>query len=365
MKDRPADIDDAALVEALRGGWGLTVPEGGLRYAPVGFGDHHWQAVDAAGTRWFVTVAARRDGLLRALGVAAWLADEAGLDFVVAPVPTRDGAPLRPLGERHSVALYPFVEGEPGEFGDVVTAPRRAELVALLAELHHTTRRLPGGGPGGRAPGPLVPVLDPPVLDPAVLAGRPALTAALAALDRPWSGGPYAEPARALLARHGTAALHGALARFDALAARVAAEGGAPVLTHGEPHPGNVLRVPGRRPLLIDWDTVALAPPERDLWLLAPEGGDAERAVRQAYEAATGRAVYGPALDLHRLRWDLVDIAEFLDVLRSPHRASADTELAFTGLAAALGRVVAGAAGARETTRTQLPRRSSGERGGH
>src|SRR4029077_13351490 len=66
------------------------------------------------------------------------------------------------------------------------------------------------------------------------------------------------------------------------------------VITHGEPHPGNIIRVApnadadglaaaddaaagatgGAGPasgaiMLIDWDTVGLAPPERDLWMAA------------------------------------------------------------------------------------------------
>lgn len=39
------------------------------------------------------------------------------------------------------------------------------------------------------------------------------------------------------------------------------------VVTHGEPHPGNVIRTShGLR--IIDWTTVQMAPPERDLWML-------------------------------------------------------------------------------------------------
>ena len=39
------------------------------------------------------------------------------------------------------------------------------------------------------------------------------------------------------------------------------------VVTHGEPHAGNVMRRSDGRHLLVDWDTVAVAPPERDLWM--------------------------------------------------------------------------------------------------
>jgi aminoglycoside phosphotransferase (APT) family kinase protein len=36
-------------------------------------------------------------------------------------------------------------------------------------------------------------------------------------------------------------------------------------LTHGEPHPGNVIGTDDGW-LLVDWDTAAIAQPERDLW---------------------------------------------------------------------------------------------------
>ena len=43
------------------------------------------------------------------------------------------------------------------------------------------------------------------------------------------------------------------------------------MITHGEPHPGNILRSRGRL-LLIDWDTAGVALPERDLWHVAGPG---------------------------------------------------------------------------------------------
>jgi spectinomycin phosphotransferase len=53
-----------------------------------------------------------------------------------------------------------------------------------------------------------------------------------------------------------------------------------PVLTHGEPHPANLLSAGGSL-LLIDWDTVGLAPPERDLSLIIGEAGEARTGITQ------------------------------------------------------------------------------------
>jgi spectinomycin phosphotransferase len=172
----------------------------------------------------------------------------AGLEFAVAPVPTAGGQALAPLGAGHAVAVFPYVDGAAGDFGDRLPEGDRLAIIGILARLHGATP-LARRTALARSPTP---------------ASRPALEAALGELGQPWSGGPYSEPARRLLARH-AARLGRALARLDELV-RAAAGSGPPVITHGEPHPGNIMRGGGSL-LLIDWDTAGLALPERDLWL--------------------------------------------------------------------------------------------------
>jgi spectinomycin phosphotransferase len=79
--------------------------------------------------------------------------------------------------------------------------------------------------------------------------------------------------------------------------------------------------------MLVDWDTVALAPPERDLWWLAGESDDVA-----AYADLTGRQLDHEAMDFFRLAWDLADLAEYLTVLRSPHVENEDTLDAYEGV---------------------------------
>jgi spectinomycin phosphotransferase len=102
------------------------------------------------------------------------------------------------------------------------------------------------------------------------------------------------------------------------------------VLTHGEPHPGNVVFAESHV-LLVDWDTVGVALPERDLWMLDT---DDERA---RYEQGTGRPVDDAAIRLYRLRWELDDIASFVHTFRSPHREDADTARTWGWFAGSLG----------------------------
>ncbi len=255
MRSPPDGIDSDDVVAALADGWGFDAAE--TEYAPVGAGSYHWVVRARDGTPAFVTgrrprreAVARRDARrrvrqpARAFDTAVALRD-AGLEFVVAPFRTTNGDTVHRLGRQHAVALFPFLDGAAGEFGPHAE-DARADVVAMLARLHGTT-------PTGTAPR-LVGVDVP---------GRRQLEAALREVGEPWTGGPFSEPAR-----HALAAISSDVAELLAFADRLAADVRSDwVVTHGEPHAGNVLTADGRR-LLVDWDTVALAPPERDLWLV-------------------------------------------------------------------------------------------------
>jgi len=304
------DIRDSDVAAALARQWALTVQD--MSYLPVGFGGYHWLAVDQTGSRWFVTVsdlaAPRVRDLPAAMQTAAWLATDAGLEFVVAPVPTRAGQVVGALDSRHAQTLFRYVDAAPDRFEDPIGDGDRAAITDMLATLHTAIPK------GIQVPS-----------RPLQLGTRQAIDQALASLGVPWNGGPYAEPGRDLLARY-ERPLRAAFARFDGLLDRVREAGGPYVITHGEPHPGNLLRT--RAGLcLVDWDMTALARPERDLWWVISGGQDAAR-----YSWRTGWTVNQDALTLYRLRWGLDDIAEFLSEIRGPHQRTADTLLYWTGL---------------------------------
>src|SRR5262249_54801095 len=145
--------------------------------------------------------------------------------FVVAPVPAASGEPAVRVDDRYSVSVFPYVAGQAGRWGHPLAPPGHDELVTLLARLHRSS-----GGAGGR--------LACPDLD---LPGRPAQGAALADVGRRWDGGPLAEPLRRVLAADGDLVLD-ALRAWDRLALRMAGSERELVLTHGEPHPGNLIR---------------------------------------------------------------------------------------------------------------------------
>jgi spectinomycin phosphotransferase len=312
MRAAPVGLDTGTIVAALHDGWDFDADV--VEYAAVGAGSYHWDVTEPAGKRAFVTV--------DDLDTKTWLGDERdasfaglrdafdtsvalrrrGLDFVVAPIPARRGESLRRIDPRYAIALFPFVAGEPGEFGYFEDDSQgREAVVAMLAELHEAPT-----GSAARTTG-----FD--------LPGRHHLEGALRDLGEPWTGGPLAEPAREAIAESASV-LAELLVLADRLRAEAASRAGSWVVTHGEPHAGNAMRTDAGY-VLVDWDTVALGPRERDMWMLVAGGADAA----DLYAGASGAQLDEAALDFFRLTWDLKDLAEYLNVLRSPHQENDDT----------------------------------------
>jgi spectinomycin phosphotransferase len=315
----------ARLAEVLADGWGLRTVS--LEYVPEGGGSYHWAVTDAEGQRWFATVDdlggkdwfvggndAVFDGLRRALSTAAALRYEAGLQFVIAPVAACDGQPLRRVGETYSASVFPFLPGASHPFGPYTDERVRGQVLDMIAALHQATPAV-----RDRAPGHVL-----------CFAGREELEAFVLSPDRAWDGGPFAETARGLLLPL-TADLAQLVTAFDRLAASTRPARGGLVITHGEPHPANIMTAGGRL-VLIDWDTVALAPPERDVSLIVT---DANRGVDR-YQQATGRELIPAVITLYRLRWYLDDLASAVRLFRNTHRDTPDTTRWRNGLARSL-----------------------------
>jgi thiamine kinase-like enzyme len=320
VKALPDGFEVSELFASLADGWGFDVEV--AEYAPVGAGSYHWVVADPSGTRAFVTVddldqkkwlgdtrESAFDGLRAALDTTVALRD-ASLPFVVAPIPMNHGANVLRVGARHTVALFPFVDGRSGRFGHA-DAGEQVAVASILAELHKAT---PATCSAARSVGVDLP-------------GRTRLESSLRELDQTWVGGPLSEPARRAVAGNADDVAD-VLALADRLAGVVESRGGAWVVTHGEPHAGNVMRT-AESLVLVDWDTVAFAPPERDLWMLVGESGDDAANV---YTDATGHRLDEDAVSFFRLTWDLKDLAEYLNLLRSPHHETEDTARAYEGL---------------------------------
>jgi aminoglycoside phosphotransferase (APT) family kinase protein len=313
----PEGLPEDLLAAVLTRGWGLTVTS--LAYRPVGWGSHHWEVTGASGTRWFVTADELENkrhtlaeplteafGRLRASLATAVELRELGLEFVVAPVPARDGAPLVRASERFSVALYPWVDGQSFDWGNFPGPAHRRAVLDMLIAIHTA--------PPAAARHALA--------DDFAIPHRDELEAALAGADAAGAG-PYAGPLGRLVAEH-AGPVRARLDYYDEQRLRAPAEPARPVVTHGEPHPGNTMLAGGHW-LFIDWDTVLVAPPERDLWSL--DRGDGS--VLAAYAAATGVTPRPWLLELYRVRWDLADVAVDVSRFRRPHVGTAEDDQAF------------------------------------
>jgi spectinomycin phosphotransferase len=301
-----------------------------MEWVPEGGGSHHWKVTDQEGRIHFVTVddLANKDwmaatveavfeGLGRALAAAHALRHTVGLTFVVAPIATCDGQLTVRIDDRYSVSVFPFLKGRSYPFGPYPCARLRNKVVDMIVAVHQSA-------PAVRSVAPL---------HTPRFAGRSELVEFLIDPGCSWAGGPFSGQTRLLLASHADH-LACLLEAFDDLSDLTAQARAETVLTHGEPHPGNVMSVE-HRTVLIDWDTAALAPPERDLSLIATaDGGGIER-----YQQATGRDLDPAVMTFYRLRWYLDDLGSAIRLFRNRHFDTPDTRRWWNGLAPRLDRL--------------------------
>ncbi len=303
MREAPPHVSAAAVLAVVRDRWWPGADE--VIHLPVGFGAWHWRATAGGRHALFVTLDRlgghhSADSLEAAYAGAAELASR-GLDFVVAPLPGPDGrftADFGP-GALSATRWHDGTSGD-GEFTD-----EQAQTTAeLLDALHAETP--PAGIPRW------YPLVGPDL--PEQLAARTL---------SPWTNGP-----------HGAAAHDAIRERLDDIAMwtahylRVAASSDPAtwVATHGEPHTRNQL-VTDDGTLLVDWESLRLAPRERDLRHLAPHGlGDPDPALVEMFD----------------LEWRLDEISQYADWLEAPHAGTESDRVALGGLLHELTRPAAG-----------------------
>jgi spectinomycin phosphotransferase len=268
---------------------------------PLGFGAHHWRASTTERGDLFLTIheldmvgastpsrQASLEVLHKALSTARWLESVARVDFVVGPLPDASGSVLRPVADKFALSVYPWLDAEP------VPDPDGSRAVQLIVRLHQVTNHMPDG---------LVRVED------FLIPHRHALEVAIAHLAEPWHTGPYAEPARKELRRH-LDSVRSLMQWYDRVAAETIPSRTDWVLTHGEPAGPNLLETTGGTCYLVDWDSVMIAPRERDLWELP-----CTKPVLTTY----GAPIEAERLRLYKAWYTLAELAVYLAVFRSPH----------------------------------------------
>ncbi len=323
MKTPPLDLQPRSIALALSERWGIAGAS--LTYVPLGFGSHHWIAETPNGGKWFVTVddlradhladneEASLELLTTAFQTAAHLRDTAGLSFVIGPTPNRNDGVVVRLTEHFSVAVFQFLDVAPTEYGEFRDPHDRNEAMRLVGQVHNATDQIATGNLRRNT---------------LVIPGRAGLVDAMASLDSPWKAGPYAEPARRLL-RESADSVFRKLQAFDSLVSQVMRASSSWVVTHGEPHAGNIIRTGSGQLVIVDWDSVALAPRERDLWMLVNESKPDWTDYRETTATAS---LSQPTMDAYGKHWDMSEIAIYVAWCRRPHERTEEMVIAWESL---------------------------------
>ena len=307
MLVEPQELVAGAVLGLIREHWDHGAVS--CAYLPHGAGAHHWVASGRHQPRWFVTADdvgahGRLGELLDTYAAARELAQRG--HHVVVPTLTPETEPhgVGVVVGAYLLTVTPYLEGEPGP-GDYADDNQRALIAGALGALH-----------AERSPARARPWVPGPPL-------RAELSALLDRLDSPWTAGPFGESVRTALQRSGPE-LGRLYRRFDQLAARARDARDDWVPTHGEPHTRNVLwRLGG--PVLVDWESLRIAPRERDLRTVLRDADGAEPL--SAYVAHGGTAdLDDDMVELFDLEWWLWNMAIFAIRFSGPHDGDDDDE---------------------------------------
>lgn len=291
MLERPSDVTDDEILEVVRRHWEPAADA--VEHLPVGWGAHHWRIdVDGEPTLFATLDPDLPRHTYASLEAAYASAAALGLAFVWPSLPNVGGTYALPLGRR-TISVAGWLAGER-------PAESAAELPDLLAALH-------------AAPPPDAARAWSSAVDPALTHRLRDL------LQLEWTG-PLGPAARELVVDH--------LAQVGGWARELAhlcdiADPTTYVVTHGEPGAHNQWVARGRT-WLLDWESLQLAPRERDLATLVHEG----RAVDHDPQMVR----------LFDLEWRLSEISSFATWLQGPHVGDADDHAAFSGLTDELAR---------------------------
>ena len=296
MREHPPHVDDDDVRRLLWAHWLPEVEQ--VDHLAVGFGAWHWQAWAGGRPVLFVTLdrlgARHTDRSLEGAYCAAAALAARGLEFVLPSRRTLLGRCTVPLGEDR-VSATPWLEGTSGDGS--FTDDRALATAGMLERLH-------------AAPAP-----------PSLPRWRPLVHPAFAArleerTSQRWGSGPHGEEAR-LAPRERLPEIRTWTADYLRLAATT--DPGTWVPTHGEPHTRNQLATQTGT-YLVDWESLKLAPRERDLATLAAHG--------------FGHLVDADPrmLEMFDLEWRLDEVSQYAAWFEADHTGTESDRTALRGL---------------------------------
>jgi spectinomycin phosphotransferase len=293
------NIDKLELAGLVERSYSIEVRT--IEHVPLGECSHGYRAQTETGDDLFVkihthTPAERdrwdRDLLEKRLATLVALRDEGGIEAVVAPLATVGGM----VTVEHTagpLAVFPWIDG-----GWVSERGRTDADTGAEGRLLGTVHASPPTTVFRHTPD-LVETFEIPYA--ATL--RELLTKGVeSGKDDP------AFPIRALLRQHQDEILT-ALRRLETLGQEASGNRDGWVPTHGDPSPGNVLKTPAGCLYLVDWDGIALGPPERDFAFFSGRSFsvflDGYQESRPAPEIKAGLIAF------YLYHWDLQEIADW------------------------------------------------------
>jgi len=312
MREAPEQVPEPALLAIVSREWDDSVDE--LEHLPVGFGAHHWAASARGERRLFVTFdhlePKRAAADLEAAYAAAADLAAGGLDFVLPCLPAGPGLCTVPCADG-AVSATRWVDGRTGD-GPPADAAEAIACATMLSALH------------AASPPPDIPRWQPMFTAESFLDGLTRLVAT------PWSRGPYGEDARRAIEERMSAITSWA-GRYEVLTERAVLTRDSWVPTHGEPDTGNQLVTGSGQRFLVDWESLKLAPRERDFASLIRSG----LSWATAYEIASADLAMVQIFDTE---WRLSEIGEYAAWFHAEHYGTASDAVAFDGLLQELGR---------------------------
>jgi spectinomycin phosphotransferase len=290
-------IADAAIITHLRDAYAIDAAD--LAFLPIGADADSavYRATTREGRAYFVKL---RRGPFDDLPIRVpWFLHQHGVKHVIPPIPTRTEGLWTAL-DGYTLAVFPFVEGVDGyevDLGplwvDLGRALRAIHTLDLPADLASRVRR-----------------------ETYADTWREGVRGFLALAETQTFADPVSADLAALLRRN-RSVIGTLVRRADALAARLRSRTLLFVLCHADIHAGNVLIDADRELHIVDWDTVTLAPKERDLMFpgagLFGEWQPPEREEDWFYSGYGETAIDRDALAYYRCERVVQDIAEFCD----------------------------------------------------
>lgn len=306
MLEKP-DLDDATLISCLADAYGLSIND--VSFLPLGADVNTavYRAVTTDDVAYFVKL--RRGAFDSASVLVPHILRARGISHVIAPIPTRSGD-LWTSSREFTVILYPFIAGESGfdrpltdeqwvAFGDALN---RMHSIHLPEEI---TAKLPRESFDAR--------------------WRESVRAFQERVEHETFDDPAAAGLANLLRAKRDTVSH-IVNRAEELGDELSKRPLDMVLCHGDIHAGNVL-IDDHTMYIVDWDTLTIAPKERDLMFIGAGIGlvwNSPREEELFYRRYGRTDIDTHALAYYRYERIVQDIAEFSEELLLTDEGGAD-----------------------------------------